>query len=278
MSKTEIKLNYLKPITPGMRGAVIPKNISSKNNKFRSLCVGKKSTGGRDNSGKISIRFRGAGNKKIYRIIDFKRDTFEIPATVLSIEYDPNRTSNIALIRYENGKHSYILATEKMVVGQQVVTSTSIQDFDLKSGNRFPLSAIPISTQVNSVELKPGKGSQIARTAGSFATIVGKEDSKIILSMPSGETRYVPADCMATVGIISNKILRNTNLGKAGRNRWKGFRPHVRGEVMNPVDHPHGGRTRGGRISMSPWGWCTKGMKTRNKKKNSTMILSRKKK
>lgn len=276
--RSSIILNYLRPITPGMRDSVLPRNVSSKNKKFRSLCVGKKSTGGRDSSGKISIRFRGSGNKKLYRCVDFKRNLFEIPAVVVSIEYDPNRTANIALIRYENGQHSYIIATENMSAGQQVVNSRSVHDFGLKEGNRFPLSAIPVSTVVNSVELKPGKGAQIARSAGSFVTVAGKEDSKIILSMPSGETRYVPAECMATVGIVSNKILRNVKIGKAGRNRWKGFRPHVRGEVMNPVDHPHGGRTRGGRISVSPWGWCTKGMKTRSKKKNSKMILSRKKK
>ena len=272
------ELKTFRPITPSLRATVLLKKVSSKNNPFKPLLVGQKSTGGRNNTGRITTRFRGGGNKTKYRIISFKRDIIDITATVINIEYDPNRTANIALIKYENDVNQYIIAPDKLKIGDKIMTSTNINNVSLDPGNALPLSQIPIGTFVHCVELKVGGGAKIARSAGSFVQLSGKENGNAILTLPSSEKRIVHESCMATIGIVSNLQHQNVKIGKAGRNRWKGFRGHVRGEVMNPVDHPHGGRTRGGRIPVSPWGQCAKGLKTRKNKLTNTFIISRRKK
>lgn len=272
---TELKLN--KPYTPSMRGTILLRSTSRKNKPFKLLTVTKKSSGGRNHSGHITMRFRGAGNKKKYRIIAFKKTIFDVNAKVLTIEYDPNRNTEIALLNYDNGQKEYVIAVDKLKVGDTVINSKKADNISLKPGVSLPLSEIPIGTDVCCVELKPDCGAKIARAAGSFVRLAGKENGMAVLKLMSGETRLVSADCMATIGVVSNLQAQNTKLGKAGRKRWLGFRPHTRGECMNPVDHPLGGRTRGGH-PRSPWGQCAKGLKTRkNKFTNKFIVLRRKK-
>ena len=216
---------------------------------------------------------KGGGHKRAYRVIDFKRRKFDVPATVERLEYDPNRSAFIALIQYTDGEQAYILAPQRLAKGDVVVSGARA---DIKPGNAMPLSSIPIGTIVHNVEMKPGKGGQIGRSAGAYVQLVGKDSGYAQIKLRSGELRMVPADCMATIGAVSNPDHQNEVIGKAGRNRWKGKRPHVRGVAMNPVDHPHGGgegKTSGGRHPVTPWGQPTKGFKTRNPKKKNKLII-----
>ena len=270
------ELSFKKSYTPSMRGTVLLRSSSRKNNPFKKLVKIKKSSGGRNHSGHITMRFRGAGNKIKYRLIAFKKTIFDVKANVISLEYDPNRNAEIALLKYDNGEHEYIIATDGLKIGDVVVNSKKADGVSLKNGTSLPLKEIPIGFNVCCVELKPGCGAKIARSAGSFVKLAGKENGNAVLKMPSGETRLVSADCMATLGIVSNLQMQNTKDGKAGRSRWAGFRPHTRGECMNPVDHCLGGRTRGGH-PRSPWGQCAKGLKTRRNKTTNKFIVSRRK-
>ena len=267
-------LKTYKPTTPGQRGLVlIDRSDLWKGRPVKTLTEGLTNKGGRNNSGRITARRRGGGAKRLYRIIDFKRRKSDVPATVERIEYDPNRTGFIALIRYEDGEQSYILAPQRMAVGDTVVSG---QKVDVKPGNAMPFSGMPIGTIVHNVELKPGKGGQIARAAGNYAQFVGRDGGYAQLRLSSGELRVVRQDCMATVGAVSNPDNGNQNLGKAGRVRHMGKRPSVRGVAMNPIDHPHGGgegRTSGGRHPVTPWGKPTKGRRTRSNKGTQKYIL-----
>ena len=263
--------------TNSMRGTVILRSSSRKNKPCKSLVVTKKSTGGRNSFGQITTRFRGGANKNKYRLIAFKKTIFDVKANVVSLEYDPNRTAEIALLKYDNGKMEYMIAVDGMKVGDTILNMKTADDISLKNGMSLPLSEIPIGTNVCCVELKAGCGAKLARSAGAYVKLAGKENGYAVLKLLSGETRLVPAECMATIGIVSNIQHQNTKEGKAGRRRWAGFRPHTRGECMNPVDHPLGGRTRGG-IPRSPWGQCAKGLKTRTRKFTNKYIVSRKKK
>jgi large subunit ribosomal protein L2 len=245
----------------------------------KTLTKGKKRSSGRDSSGHITSRRRGGGHKRKYRVIDFKRNKFDQKATIERIEYDPNRTSHIALVKYEDGELAYIIAPQRVKAGDQVVSS---ENADIKPGNTLPLKNIPTGTIIHNVEMKPGKGGQIARSAGAYVQLTGKDSGYALLKLKSGEIRKVPAVCLATIGAVSNSDHQNQNLGKAGRNRWLGKRPSVRGVAMNPVDHPHGGgegKTSGGRHPVSPTGVPAKGGKTRAKKKASNkFIVQRRKK
>jgi len=267
-------LKSYNPVTAGQRQLVlVDRSALHKGGPVKALTEGKNSTGGRNNSGSITSRYRGGGHKKAYRIIDFKRRKFDAPAKVERIEYDPNRTGFIALIKYEDGELNYILAPQRLSVGDTVVAGEFV---DVKPGNAMPTANIPVGTIVHNIELKVGKGGQIARSAGTYAQIVGRDGEYVILRLNSGEQRLVHGHCIATVGAVSNPDNMNISIGKAGRNRWMGWRGHVRGEAMNPVDHPLGGRTRGGRHPVTPWGKPTKGMKTRkNKSTNKFIMLSR---
>jgi large subunit ribosomal protein L2 len=239
----------------------------------KSLTEGLRKSGGRNANGRKTSRHRGGGAKRAYRIVDFKRRKFDVPATVQRLEYDPNRSAFIALVRYEDGEISYILAPQRLAAGDKVVSGEQV---DVKPGNAMPLRAMPVGTIVHNVELKIGRGGQMARAAGAYAQIVGRDQGYAILRMNSGEQRLVHGGCMATVGAVSNPDHANINIGKAGRNRWLGWRPSVRGVAMNPVDHPHGGgegRTSGGRHPVTPWGKPTKGKKTRTNKATSKYIL-----
>ena len=231
------------------------------------------SKGGRNNQGRITARRRGGGHKRTYRMVDFRRRKFDVPATVERIEYDPNRTAFIALVNYEDGEQSYILCPQRLAVGDKIVSSESA---DIKPGNAMPLSAVPIGTIVHNVEMKAGKGGQIARSAGTYVQLVGRDAGYAILRLKSGETRLVRSECMATIGAVSNPDHGNIKLGKAGRKRWLGKRPQVRGVAMNPIDHPHGGgegRTSGGRHPVTPWGKPTKGKRTRSNKSTDKFIV-----
>ena len=244
----------------------------------KSLLVSKSKTGGRNNQGKTTVRDIGGGAKRKYRIIDFKRDKFDIPARVTTIEYDPNRTANIALLTYKDGEKRYIIAPKGLEVGSIVISSKTA---DIKVGNTLPLEAIPVGTVIHNVELKPGKGAELARSAGSSAQILGREGKYVLIRLQSGETRKVLGSCLATVGVVGNEDYELVNIGKAGRTRHMGIRPHNRGSVMNPNDHPHGGgegRTPIGRKGpVTPWGKPALGYKTRkNKKASSKLIVSRK--
>ena len=269
-------LKTYKPTTPSQRQLVlVDHNNLWKGKPVKALTEGLTKTGGRNNQGRVSMWHRGGGHKRSYRMVDFKRGKLGVPATVERLEYDPNRTAFIALIRYEDGELSYILAPQRLSAGDTVVADARV---DVKPGNAMPLANMPIGTIVHNVEMKVGKGGQIARAAGTYVQLVGRDAGYAILRLNSGETRMVPADCMATVGAVSNPDNSNINPGKAGRNRWKGRRPSVRGVAMNPVDHPHGGgegRTSGGRHPVTPWGKSTKGKKTRSNKKTDGMILRR---
>ena len=244
----------------------------TKDHPEKSLTVPLKSTGGRNNQGRITVRFRGGGHKRRYRIIDFKRDKWGVPAKVAAIEYDPNRSARIALLHYADGEKRYILWPEGLKVGDTVMAGP---DAEIKVGNALPIKYIPVGTFIHNIELIPGKGGQIARAAGTYAQLMAKEGDYAHVRLPSGEVRLIHVNCMATIGQVGNVDHENIVIGKAGRNRWLGRRPHVRGTAMNPVDHPHGGgegKTKG-RHPVSPWGWCTKGMKTRKPKKVSDKFI-----
>ena len=265
--------NY-KPVTPGTRQLVIvDRSGLHKGKPVKGLTEGLTSSGGRNNYGRVTARFIGGGHKRTYRIIDFKRRKFDVPATVERLEYDPNRTAFIALVKYQDGELSYILAPQRLQAGDEVVAGEAV---DVKPGNAMPLVSMPVGTIVHNVELKPGKGGQIARSAGAYAQLVGRDQGMAILRLNSGEQRIVHGTCMATVGAVSNPDHGNINDGKAGRSRWRGKRPHNRGVAMNPVDHPHGGgegRTSGGRHPVTPWGKPTKGKKTRSNKATDKFIM-----
>ncbi|WEX07113.1 50S ribosomal protein L2 [Chelativorans sp. AA-79] len=266
--------NY-KPVTPGQRQLVIvDRSGLHKGKPVKGLTVGLTSKGGRNNHGRVTARFQGGGHKRTYRLIDFKRRKFDVSGVVERLEYDPNRTGFIALVRYDDGELSYILAPQRLAAGDRVVASTGA--VDVKPGNAMPLASMPLGTIIHNVELKPGKGGQLARSAGSYAQLVGRDQGMAILRLNSGEQRLVAGGCMATVGAVSNPDHSNVSLGKAGRKRWLGKRPHNRGVAMNPVDHPHGGgegRTSGGRHPVSPWGKPTKGRKTRSNKATDKFIM-----
>jgi large subunit ribosomal protein L2 len=266
-------LKTYKPTTPGQRQLVlVDRSDIYKGKPVKGLTEGKASSGGRNNNGRVTVRRRGGGHKQRYRIVDFRRNKRDVPAVVERIEYDPNRTAFIALIKYENGELSYILAPQRLAVGDTVVASRRA---DVKPGNAMPLMAMPVGTIVHNIELKPGRGGQIARSAGAYAQYVGRDAGYAILRLNSGEQRLVHQSCFATVGAVSNPDHGNISISKAGRNRWLGRRPSVRGVAMNPVDHPHGGgegRTSGGRHPVTPWGKPTKGMKTRNNKRTDKFI------
>jgi large subunit ribosomal protein L2 len=267
-------LKKFKPVTPSTRQLVlVDRSTLYKGKPVKGLTEGLTSSGGRNNFGRITARFQGGGHKRSYRIVDFKRRKFGVTATVERLEYDPNRTAFIALVKYEDGELSYILAPQRLAAGDQVIAAESA---DVKPGNAMPLSAMPVGTIIHNVELKPGKGGQIARSAGAYAQLVGRDQGMAILRLNSGEQRVVHGSCMATVGAVSNPDHGNINLGKAGRKRWLGKRPHNRGVTMNPVDHPHGGgegRTSGGRHPVTPWGKPTKGKKTRSNKSTDKFIM-----
>ena len=267
-------LKTYKPATPGLRQLIIvDRSELYKGNPEKSLTVGLTKSGGRDNFGHVTSRRIGGGHKRKYRVIDFKRNKFDCEATVERIEYDPNRTSFIALINYEDGEKAYILAPQRLKAGDKVISS---EKADIKPGNAMPLKSMPVGTIVHNVELKVGKGGQLVRSAGCYAQVVGKDAGYAQLKLSSGELRIVREECLATVGAVSNPDNQNVSLGKAGRARWQGARPVSRGVAMNPVDHPHGGgegRTSGGRHPVTPWGKPTKGAKTRSNKKTDRFIM-----
>ncbi len=265
----------LKPITPGTRHRIAPvfSDVTT-DQPEKSLIVKLHRSGGRNHRGKMTVRHIGGGHKKRYRIIDFKRDKFDIPATVKTIEYDPNRTARIALLAYADGEKRYIVAPDKLKVGDKVISGKSVAP---DTGNSMPLESMPLGTTVHNIEYQPGNGGKMVRSAGASAQVIAKTPKNVTLKMPSGEIRMVNGKCMATVGVVSNPDHFNVTIGKAGRNRWKGIRPTVRGTVMNPVDHPMGGgegRSSGGH-PRSPWGQIAKGYKTRKKKKLSSKFIVR---
>jgi large subunit ribosomal protein L2 len=265
-------LKTYNPVTPSQRQLVIvDRSGLYRGAPVKALTAGKSSTGGRNSTGRITARFRGGGHKRAYRQIDFKRRKFDAPATVERIEYDPNRSGFIALIKYQDGELAYILAPQRLAAGDTVVSGNYV---DVKPGNAMPLGNIPIGTIVHNIELKIGKGGQIARSAGTYAQIVGRDGDYVIVRLSSAEQRLVNGRCMATIGAVSNPDQMNITIGKAGRKRWMGRKPHNRGISMNPVDHPHGGRTKGGKTWTSPWGHPAKGKKTRRNKSTSKFIIS----
>jgi large subunit ribosomal protein L2 len=268
-------LKTYNPVTPSQRQLVnIDRAVLYKGKPVKALTEGKNSQGGRNNLGRVTVRFRGGGHKQAYRKVDFKRRKFGVAAKVERIEYDPNRTGFIALIKYEDGELAYILAPQRLAVGDTVVSGERV---DVKPGNAMPLASIPIGTIVHNIELNVGKGGQIARSAGTYAQIVGRDGDYVIMRLNSTEQRLVHGRCMATIGAVSNPDNMNTSIGKAGRKRWMGWRPHNRGVAMNPIDHPHGGgegRTSGGRHPVTPWGFPTKGKKTRKNKSTNKFIIS----
>lgn len=270
-------LKTYKPMTPGLRGLVmVDRSELWKGKPIKSLTEGKNSTGGRNNHGHITSWQKGGGHKRRYRLIDFtRRSKWGVPAVVERLEYDPNRTAFIALVRYQDGELAYILAPQRLKAGDTVVAG---EREDIKPGNAMPLASIPIGTIVHNVEMKIGKGGQLARAAGSYVQLVGRDAGYALLKLGSGEVRMVRAECMATIGAVSNPDHTNEKTGKAGRSRWKGRRPIVRGVAMNPIDHPHGGgegRTKGGRHPVTPWGIKTKGKRTRKNKATTKLIVRR---
>jgi len=272
-------LKTFKPVTPGRRQLIlVDRKDLYKGKPVKALTEGLTRHGGRNNTGRITARRIGGGTKRRYRIIDFKRRKFDVPATVERLEYDPNRTAFIALIRYEDDELAYILAPQRLAAGDTVVAGERV---DVKPGNAMPLKSVPVGTIVHNVELKPGKGGQLARSAGTYAQLVGRQIGYAQIKLSSGELRLARGDCMASIGAVSNPDQANVNLGKAGRKRWSGKRPAVRGVAMNPIDHPHGGgegRTSGGRHPVTPWGKPTKGRRTRNNKATDRWILRRRNK
>ncbi len=271
-------LKHFKPVTPSLRGTVlIDRKELWKGKPVKTLTEGKNKTGGRNNNGRITSRFIGGGHKQSYRYVDFKRRKYDMSATVERLEYDPNRTAFIALIKYEDGELSYILAPQRLKVGDIVIAG---QRVDVKPGNAMPLAAIPVGTIIHNIELKEGAGGKLVRSAGTYAQLVGKDAGYAQIKLQSNELRLIRGECMATVGAVSNPDNMNQHFGKAGRSRWLGRRPHNRGVVMNPVDHPHGGgegRTSGGRHPVTPWGKPTKGYKTRVNKRTDSLIIRRRK-
>ncbi len=268
-----------RPITPTLRfkTSLVNDDITT-NEPYKPLLVTRQRTGGRRNSGDLTMRHHGGGHKKQLRLIDFKREKYGVPGTVATIEYDPNRSSRIALIHYLDGEKRYIIQPVGLKVGQKIMSGP---EADILIGNALPLKNIPSGTVVHNIELRPGKGAQMARSAGAQAQLVAKEGDYALLKLPSGETRKVLVDCMATIGQVGNTDHENVSIGKAGRNRWKGIRPTNRGVSMNPVDHPHGGgegKTSGGRHPVTPWGQPTRGYKTRNNKRTDAFIVSRRQK
>jgi large subunit ribosomal protein L2 len=264
-------LKTYNPTSPGRRHLIqVDKSTLWKGKPVKMLVEGLTKTGGRNNDGRITSRHIGGGAKRAYRRIDFRRRKYDAPATVERLEYDPNRTAFIALIKYQDGTQAYILAPQRLGVGDTVVSGSKV---DVNPGNAMPLSSMPIGTIVHNVEMKPGKGGQMARSAGSFVQLVGRDSGFAVLRLNSGETRKVSAECMATVGAVSNPDHMNTVVGKAGRTRWLGRRPTVRSIAMNPVDHPNGGRTKGGKHWATPWGKPTKGFKTRKNKTTTKYIV-----
>ena len=269
-------LKQFKPTTSGRRGLVLIKRNGLWSGKpERALTEGLRKRGGRNNTGRITARRRGGGHKRRYRIIDFKRNEFGVIGTIERLEYDPNRTAFIALVNYEDGERHYIIAPQRIAVGDKVVSGEQV---DIKPGNAMPMKNMPVGTIIHNVEMKPGKGAQMSRSAGTYVQLIGKDQGYAQIRLSSGEVRMVRGECMATVGAVSNPDQANISLGKAGRKRWLGKRPQVRGVAMNPVDHPHGGgegRTSGGRHPVTPWGKPTKGKRTRDKKKPSSKLIIR---
>jgi large subunit ribosomal protein L2 len=270
-------LKHFNPVTPSLRGTVlVDKSELWKGKPVKQLTEGKSHSGGRNNHGRTTVRFRGGGHKQSYRYVDFKRRAkFGMPATVERLEYDPNRTAWIALLKYQDGELSYIIAPQRLKAGDTVVAGERV---DIKPGNAMPLASIPVGTIVHSLEMKPGAGAKIARSAGTYCQLVGKDAGYAQVKLMSGEVRLLRSECLASIGAVSNPDNSNQQLGKAGRKRWMGFRPHNRGVVMNPVDHPHGGgegRTSGGRHPVTPWGKPTKGYKTRTNKRTDRLIVRR---
>ncbi|MCP5104517.1 MAG: 50S ribosomal protein L2 [bacterium] len=267
------------PTTPGQRGKTgYTFEELTTDKPYRKLVVSLKQSGGRNSDGHITIRFRGGGHKRKYRVIDFRRNKFDVPGTIETIEYDPNRTARIALVKYEDGERRYILSPLGIKVGDSIISTD--KEAEILPGNSLPLRNIPVGTIIHNIEYKPGRGGQIARTAGASATLMAREGKYALIKMPSGELRKILVHCRATIGQLGNVEHGNIKIGKAGRNRWQGKRPHVRGTVMNPVDHPHGGgegKTKGGRIPVTPWGKPTKGYKTRNNKTTQKFIVRRRK-
>ncbi|PKL06803.1 MAG: 50S ribosomal protein L2 [Spirochaetae bacterium HGW-Spirochaetae-9] len=274
-------IRTFRPLTPGLRHRIQVVNdeiTTNRSNPEKSLTKGKSNKGGRASNGRISVRHQGGGHKQRYRVIDFKRDKFGIPGTVSGIEYDPNRSSNIALIVYADGEKRYILSPKGLKVGQKIMSGPTAA---LEAGNALPLENIPLGFTVHNVELTLGKGGQLARSAGASALLAGTEGDYIVLKLPSGELRMVFKKCVATIGTVGNEDHMNEQVGKAGRNRWRNIRPTVRGTVMNPVDHPHGGgegRGKGFKQPVSPWGQPSKGYKTRDTHKPSGRFITKRRK
>jgi large subunit ribosomal protein L2 len=272
-------LKQFKPVTASLRGTVlIDRTGLWKGKPVKALTEGKNHSGGRNNHGRITSRFRGGGHKQSYRIVDFRRRKWDVAGVIERLEYDPNRTAFIALVKYADGELAYILAPQRVKAGDAVVAGAKV---DIKPGNAMQLSAIPVGTIIHNIEMKPGAGGKIARSAGQFAQLVGKDAGYAQVKLMSGELRVVRGECMATIGAVSNPDNSNQSLGKAGRSRWLGRKPHQRGVVMNPVDHPHGGgegRTSGGRHPVTPWGKPTKGYKTRVNKRTDSLIIRRRNK
>jgi large subunit ribosomal protein L2 len=272
-------LKQFKPVTASLRGTVlIDRSGLWKGKPVKALTEGKSHSGGRNNHGRITSRFRGGGHKQSYRIVDFRRRKWDVTGVIERLEYDPNRTAFIALVKYADGELAYILAPQRVKAGDAVVAGAKV---DIKPGNAMQLSSIPVGTIIHNIEMKPGAGGKIARSAGQFAQLVGKDSGYAQVKLMSGELRVVRGECMATIGAVSNPDNSNQSLGKAGRSRWLGRKPHQRGVVMNPVDHPHGGgegRTSGGRHPVTPWGKPTKGYKTRVNKRTDSLIIRRRNK
>jgi len=269
-------LKQFNPVTASLRGTVlIDRSELWKGKPVKTLTEGKNKSGGRNNYGRTTSFFRGGGHKQSYRHVDFKRRKFDVSATVERLEYDPNRSAFIALVKYEDGELSYIIAPQRLRAGDKVVAGSRV---DIKPGNSMPMAAIPVGTIIHNIEMKIGAGGKMARAAGTFAQLVGKDAGYAQVKLQSGELRLVRAECMATVGAVSNPDNQNQSIGKAGRARWMGRRPHNRGVTMNPIDHPHGGgegRTSGGGHPRTPWGKPTKGYKTRENKRTDSMIIRR---
>ena len=272
-------LKTFKPYTKSTRGTIIVRKEGLwKGKPIKSLTIGKKSSSGRNNLGRITSRRRGSGHKQKYREIDFYRKKHDIEAVVERIEYDPNRTSHIMLVKYEDGERAYMLVPQNIKIGDKIISGNKKE---IKIGNCMPLHDIPVGTAIHNVEMKPGGGAKIARAAGSSVQITGSDDEYSIIKLASGEIRKITSKAKATIGVLSNPDQKNIKIGKAGRNRWLGIRPSVRGVAMNPVDHPHGGgegKSSGGRNPVSPWGQSAKGLKTRNNKRTNKYIISRRKK
>src|ERR1700750_3148131 len=272
-------LKTYNPTTSSRRGLIlVDKSALWKGKPVKALTEGKRKTGGRNNKGHVTSRGIAGGHKQRYRYVDFKRRKFDVPATVERLEYDPNRTAFIALVKYQDGELAYIIAPQRLRAGDTVVAG---QRADIKPGNAMPMASIPVGTIIHNIEMKPGAGGKIARSAGTYAQLVGKDAGWAQIKLSSGELRVVRADCMASIGAVSNPDNMNQKIGKAGRSRWLGKRPHNRGVVMNPVDHPLGGgegRSSGGRHPVTPWGKPTKGYKTRSNKRTDKLIIRRRNK